>query len=552
MRQKAGIAVITLLIIAFACVLLYRHQREFGINCADDAYISFRYAKNLAGGKGLVFNVGERVEGFSNPLWTFMLAICAAIGYELEPAARALGSFFSYVALVLSILLAKRLSKSNIVAPVAAALMLTGSTSFLLYSTSGLETAQYAIILSLCAYLATFKSPTARSLAIIFGSLAALSRPEGVLVTLVLWAMSILWLFMSDKSQRIKIGIGLILSVIIFLGFFIFRYFYFGDIYPNTYYAKPANWLKGVESLSDLRKNMLNTSTGFHGGLVLAILIIGASAVSLSAGWIVTAGVILSGLIFLYYAGYDWMPFARFFAPYHPVFCAASVASIFVLIDKGLAPARSFSATNDVDGRALSLWHKLVCVVLALMIGFLPQIFFELDVKRFASKASKLPYHVVNGRFVKYVAKELSKLIDSVEPYSISIATKRVGAVGYFCPVKIDDLYGLVDKSVAQIYHKHRNSKDSSARDKEVATLILARNPEMVLIFSESPFKNPSDPYQSKDLNKLESIQRQVLKAALAKRYYFERGFHKGDLSAYLYLRPDFTLGSSAGIKSQQ
>ena len=43
----------------------------------DDAYISFRYARNLADGLGLVWNAGERVEGYTNFLWTLMLAPAA-------------------------------------------------------------------------------------------------------------------------------------------------------------------------------------------------------------------------------------------------------------------------------------------------------------------------------------------------------------------------------------------------------------------------------------------------------------------------------------------
>lgn len=39
----------------------------------DDAFISFRYADNLAAGKGLVLNPGQRVEGISNLLWTVSL-----------------------------------------------------------------------------------------------------------------------------------------------------------------------------------------------------------------------------------------------------------------------------------------------------------------------------------------------------------------------------------------------------------------------------------------------------------------------------------------------
>jgi hypothetical protein len=50
----------------------------------DDAFISFRYARNLAEGHGLVFNVGERVEGYTNFLWTVLFAPLIKLG--IDPA----------------------------------------------------------------------------------------------------------------------------------------------------------------------------------------------------------------------------------------------------------------------------------------------------------------------------------------------------------------------------------------------------------------------------------------------------------------------------------
>ncbi len=76
---------LALLLAVFLQVYLWPHV-------TDDAYISFRYAYNLAVGNGLVFNPGEHVEGFSNPLWTLLLAgFFAASGFPLPDIARSLG-----------------------------------------------------------------------------------------------------------------------------------------------------------------------------------------------------------------------------------------------------------------------------------------------------------------------------------------------------------------------------------------------------------------------------------------------------------------------------
>src|SRR4051812_8768436 len=49
--------------------------RRVGSFTIDDAYISFRYARNFAHGDGLVYNLGERVEGYTNFLWTVILGL---------------------------------------------------------------------------------------------------------------------------------------------------------------------------------------------------------------------------------------------------------------------------------------------------------------------------------------------------------------------------------------------------------------------------------------------------------------------------------------------
>ena len=62
---------ITLFFVMALTLLLAIHNRFI----QDDAFISFRYAQNLAEGKGLVFNIGERVEGYTNFLWTCLLSL---------------------------------------------------------------------------------------------------------------------------------------------------------------------------------------------------------------------------------------------------------------------------------------------------------------------------------------------------------------------------------------------------------------------------------------------------------------------------------------------
>ena len=70
------------------CLVLVLIQGSFGLCTQDDAFISFRYAQNLVEGHGLVYNIGERVEGYTNFLWTILFA--PFIGAGLDPAVKAM------------------------------------------------------------------------------------------------------------------------------------------------------------------------------------------------------------------------------------------------------------------------------------------------------------------------------------------------------------------------------------------------------------------------------------------------------------------------------
>ena len=74
--RLAGSAVCLLLLI----VALWHTGQLFWI--CDDAFISLRYAQNLVRGEGLVFTVGERVEGYTNFSWTLLAALGMALGFH--------------------------------------------------------------------------------------------------------------------------------------------------------------------------------------------------------------------------------------------------------------------------------------------------------------------------------------------------------------------------------------------------------------------------------------------------------------------------------------
>ena len=105
---------------------------------ADDAFISFRYAAQALGGHGLVFNPGERVEGYSNFLWTVLVLAGMKLGVDPIRWSEGLG-LLSYAALIALFLSCSwRLSSRDRVFPVAAS-CLVSIWSVKSFATSGLE-----------------------------------------------------------------------------------------------------------------------------------------------------------------------------------------------------------------------------------------------------------------------------------------------------------------------------------------------------------------------------------------------------------------------------
>lgn len=84
---NARLIVLAVVVVTLACV-----ARAMQLAClSDDGFISFRYAQNLAEGRGLVYNAGEYVEGYTNLLWTLALAGFMRLGAQPEIMSHVLG-----------------------------------------------------------------------------------------------------------------------------------------------------------------------------------------------------------------------------------------------------------------------------------------------------------------------------------------------------------------------------------------------------------------------------------------------------------------------------
>ena len=238
-------------VIVFAALAVYMAHSMVFINwIIDDAGVTYSYARNLVHGYGLVSQPGmPPVEGYSDFLWLVMLAPFFKLGIfhpvfipKLLAAVLVSFTFLLLYRTSLSLTGSKALSA---LPPLCLAL----NTSFVVWTASGLENSLYALLLTAAFHL-LIKRPSHEGL--YMGALVALvglTRPEGVAYFIVyplVLAYRHVFEGMDGRERARGSFIYLPAFLLIYGGYEVFRYMYFGDILPNTYYAKAASIASGV------------------------------------------------------------------------------------------------------------------------------------------------------------------------------------------------------------------------------------------------------------------------------------------------------------------
>lgn len=209
----------------------------------DDAYVSFRYARNLLAGHGLVYNIGHRVEGYTNFLWTMLSAVPMAAGMDDPlPAMQGLGLALCAATYLVLFLLGLALFRAgHAVAPLAAVPLLQ-HYSFNLWFVSGMETPLVSFLVAAALLLFTLDPERwPRSPNMLAATCAALllTRPDSVCV---LAGLGVAALFTHRnairREPRARLLAPALLFLAIYLPYTIWRVTYYGEFLPNTYYAK--------------------------------------------------------------------------------------------------------------------------------------------------------------------------------------------------------------------------------------------------------------------------------------------------------------------------
>ncbi len=226
----------------------------------EDAGISFAYARNLVDGEGLVtYAGGERVEGYSNALWTFLIAAFYAVGVPAWSSSKLLGAVFGLLTLpmVYDLVRRARPGRPDDVA-LAAPILLAASPQFVIWNASGLENSLFCVLITAGVWRLVVEMEAEVSggrrrwpVSAVWFFLLTMTRPEGLMYASIGLFARVLG---SVASRRPLATATWVATFAVPFGLYnAWRLWYFAWPFPNTYYAKlgkgtsfrPFSWTGG-------------------------------------------------------------------------------------------------------------------------------------------------------------------------------------------------------------------------------------------------------------------------------------------------------------------
>lgn len=403
----------------------------------DDAMVSMRYAWNLTHGSGLVWNEGERVEGFTNLLMTLYMAIgtvflnkslavlfvqCSGIGFILASA------FFNAE-------IAKEIfdnSDGQDFFYLAAFAVVLVYYPLIYWSLMGMETGLQTLLLLAATWLAIRSRPNlefAPALPCLMG-LSFLTRQDMLIAFFVIYVFRGLE---AIKQKRINI---IIKEAAIFSAFagslILFRWRYYGELVPNTYALK----LGGVPLMIRFWKGIAYIGSFMKSAWPAALFAFVGLIFQSNGKKLLLFSLFISSLLYQVWIGGDAWNYWRMISPFMPLLFILCLCGILYLLKRA---AVRISGVNSIPLAPLSP-IIVSCVLLAALAGanskFLKEMFLL-----------KKPFYVNHNRTNVNIAIAVNEICAP----EASIAVVWAGAIPYYTGRKSIDLLGKADKYIAHL-----------------------------------------------------------------------------------------------------
>jgi len=439
-------------------------SRHWHLGPVDDAYISLRYAANWASGRGLCFNPGERVEGYTNYLLVFLQMCGMRLGLGADTVLRAIG-WFSVVALAAVV---TRFSTFGLFGGrrlfgATAGVLVALNPALFCWALSGLETPLYALLVLGSVLLVDGSRPRRHAVAAgICLTLAGMTRPEAIVLFPFLAGL----LYLNTRSREPVVRFALVF-ILGFGSYFIARAVWYGSLFPNTFYAK----LDYGNSLL-VRRGLVYIWSFAKAAPLLILLALASIPIIRRAPRAIVGCAAIAGVQILttIYEGGDHFALFRFMVPGLPLLGLTALYT-----GEALSIWRGWSGWRR---DAVSASGLLVLALSSLTIAdarFKDQ--RESQLQMFRLEASYPPIWGEVGQHLRKMA-----------PRDASLCTGPIGAIGYLSELRIIDPLGLVNPIVA--HKKVRLGLGYPGHEKYDADAVLSRQPSYLLILT-SPESRP-------------------------------------------------------------
>jgi arabinofuranosyltransferase len=399
----------------------------------DDAFISYRYASNLVAGNGLVFNPGERVEGYTNFAWVLGSAAALAAGLDPFQATRSLG-VLSYLAVIAgcgAYLLFGSLDtgwRSLAPAPLLAALVLPSGLAAM--AGTGMETSFLSACLlgvGLQSHVWRPRTRSGRAGASLLPLLACLVRLDASLIVAASAGATLLE--GGLRRERLSRTVQALLWRFgpTALGVLVYRLWaasYYGEILPNTYYAKAADLWSWAVGFAYLRAFAANSPQALLlGGLALLGIALAWRTAQREFGLFCLLALLLFA-VYVAKVGGDFMYYRFAFEVYPLLVCAAAI---------GLQALARLGPRGGLAALALA--------GTAVAFSTTPPV---LDKARGMQSMDEMNRYALLGG-------ALGVRLRAVLPPDTIIATTLAGTVPYYSDLETIDQWGLSDRFVAHL-----------------------------------------------------------------------------------------------------
>jgi arabinofuranosyltransferase len=411
---------------------------------SDDAYISYRYAENLMHGHGLVYNPGERVEGYSNLLYILLVApaflFTGGIGVYVYSVIVniicALGAYWVFLKWICK--------KFPPHITTSACFLFAMSPLIWLWTASGLETILMLLVqLVIWAKVERCAEPNSNSndlfilnLAIVF---SVLVRADGFITPI----FALLYLLLKGKYKKFWGISGVFLFTVILL--FIWRYSYYGFWFPNTYYAK------------------------ISGPLFLRI----------KSAFLMLLAITKSEGLFIYFAGVTYFWIIQMWKAYKHQLSYEGILSFDKILFVGILSYWIYIGGDNFFERFLLILYPLGIFIIFQNIGqSIPKNAFI--VLMGILTIFQLGVFVVDSRF-QYTFQKYDRLI-ALGNYLASqhagqvLAIDAAGKAPFFSGLNTIDMFGLNDLHIA---HQHV-SKFVVGHNTFDPVYVLSKNPDLI------------------------------------------------------------------------